>query len=195
VCEEVSALGSGEASEEFGDLAAKIGHGALGSFSEQSLELAKGLFNGVEIWRVLREVEQFRSDGFDSFGDTGDLVDAGIVHDDDVTGLKSWHQTLFDIGQEHLSVHRSIDHEGGDHSIVAQSCDKGHGLPMSVRHATDQSFAARAAAPGSHHVGADAGLIEKHQRSRIQQALSSDPTSARAGYISPGLLARVQSFF
>jgi hypothetical protein len=49
VCEEVSALGGGEASEEFGDLAAKIRHGALGSFSEQSLELAKGLLDGVEI--------------------------------------------------------------------------------------------------------------------------------------------------
>ena len=44
-----------------------------------------------------------------------------VVHDDDVTAVERWSQTLFDVGEEDCPVHRPIDHEGCDHPVVAQS--------------------------------------------------------------------------
>ena len=100
-------------------------------------------------------------------------------------------KTLFDVGEEGLAVHRPLDDEGSDQFVVAQACDEGNGLPMSVRRVVDQSIAAQAASPGSYHGGGDGSFIKKHQRSGIQQVLLADPTSARAGYINSVLLAGV----
>ena len=193
--EEVGALRSSEGFDEFCEPAVEVWHGALGSFAQQRFELTERLLDGIEIGRVLGEVAECRSDGFDGFGDTVDLVSGDIVHDDDVAGLKGGRETLFDVGEEGLSVHRPLDDEGSDHFVVAQACDEGDGFPMSVRRVVDQSIATWAASPGSHHVGGDGRLIEKHQPRRIQQVLLPYPTSARAGHIGAVLLAGVQRFF
>ena len=193
--EEIGALGSGEAFDEFADPSVQIWHGTLSRFAQQRFELTDRLLDGIEIGRVLREVEEFRSDSLNGFGDTVDLVSGDIVHDDGVAGVKGGPETLFDVGEEGLAVHRPFDDEGSDHLVVAQACDEGDGLPMSVRRVVDQSIAAWGASPGSHHAGGDGRLIEKHQRRRIQQVLPADPTSARAGHIGPILLAGVQGFF
>ena len=52
---------------------------------------------------------------------TGYLMSRKVVHDDDVTAVERWSQTLFDVGEEDCPVHRPIDHEGCDHPVVAQS--------------------------------------------------------------------------
>ena len=189
--EEVGALRSSERIEEFGQPAVEVWHGALGGFAQQRFELTERLLDGVEIGRVLGEVEERRSDSFDGFGNTVDFVSGDIVHDDDIAGLKGGRETLFDIGEEDFSVHRPFDNEGSDHFVVAQARDEGEGFPMSVRRVVDQSIAAWAASPGSHHGGGDGRLIEKHQCRRIHQMLLADPTSARPGHIGAVLLAGV----
>src|SRR2546430_6907058 len=92
-----------------------------------------------------------------------------VVHDDDVTAVERWSQTLFDVCEEDCPVHRPIDHEGCDHPVVAQSDNQGDGLPMAVRNGPDQSFAPRATAPKSHQAGAGGGLVDKHQSGGIKQ--------------------------
>lgn len=51
------------------------------------------------------------------------------------------------------AAHRPVNHEGRDHLIVAQARHESGRFPMPVRHAADQSQAARAAAAKPHHVG------------------------------------------
>ena len=136
-----------------------------------------------------------RSYHFDGFGDTIDFVRRDIVQDDGIAGLQGGRETLFNVGPEGFPVHRPLDDEGCNHFVVTQTCDEGNSLPMSVRSVVDQSIAARAASPGSHHAGGDGGLIQKHQCGGIQQALLTEPASARTGYISSVLLAGVQCFF
>jgi hypothetical protein len=85
-----------------------------------------------------------------------------VVHDDDVTVVEHWSQTLFDVCEEDCPIHRPIDHEGCDHPVVAQSDNQGDGLPMAVGNGPDQSFAARATAPKSHRAGAGGGLVDEY---------------------------------
>src|SRR5665647_1021464 len=73
-----------------------------------------------------------------------------------------------------------VEHQGCCDSIVAQSGHEGDGLPMSVRHATDQSLAAWATAAQPHHFCIGRGLVDEHQSGRIKHALLSNPAPARA---------------
>src|ERR1700694_1738833 len=54
-------------------------------------------------------------------------------------------QIPFDIGEEGRSVHRSVDHEGGNDPIMTQTRHQSDGLPVPVWNGPDQSFAAGAA--------------------------------------------------
>ena len=155
--EEIGTISGGEAGEEFADPAAQMWHSTFSSFAQQSLELAECLLDGIEIWGVLGEIEEFRPHGRDGFGDAVDFMGRDIVHDDDVAGVQGGRETLFDIGEEGLAVHRCFDHEGSNQLVMAQACDEGDRLPMSMRRVIDQSLAAWATSSGSHHVGADRG--------------------------------------
>jgi hypothetical protein len=35
-----------------------------------------------------------------------------IIHDDDIANFQSWHQDLFDIGQEQVAIDRSVEQPG-----------------------------------------------------------------------------------
>src|SRR2546430_4973297 len=118
-----------------------------------------------------------------------------VVHDDDVTAVERWSQTLFDVCEEDCPVHRPIDHEGCDHPVVAQSDNQGDGLPMAVGNGPDQSFAARATAPKSHRAGASGGLVDEYQSGGIKQALLANPAPPRPRHVRPFLLRRAQAFF
>src|SRR5216117_1444122 len=101
-----------------------------------------------------------------------------VVHDDDVTAVERWSQTLFDVCEEDCPVHRPIDHEGCDHPVVAQSDNQGDGLPMAVGNGPDQSFAAPTTAPKSHQAGAGGGLVDEHQSGGIKQGLACESSAA-----------------
>lgn len=57
-------------------------------------------FDWVEIWRVLRQVSQFRSTGLDCLLHAGDLVEGDVVDGDDVPPPKSRGEALFDISED-----------------------------------------------------------------------------------------------
>src|SRR6516225_3761145 len=118
-----------------------------------------------------------------------------VVHDDDITAVERWSQTLFDVCEEDRPAHCPINHEGCDHPVVAQSDNQGDGLPMAVGNGPDQSFAPRATAPESHQAGAGGGLVDEHQSGGIKQALLANPAPPRQRHVRPFLLRRAQAFF
>ena len=57
--------------------------------------------------------------GFDGvfFLYAGDLVDWQMVHEHGIATLERWHEALFHIGEEHRTIHGSVDHHRSGQSI------------------------------------------------------------------------------
>ena len=193
--EVVGAFSSTELRHERANCPVETRNSSLGGLAQEFLEFAVGHFDRVEVRRVLRQVAQCRPDFLDRLSDAGHLVGGKVVDHDDVVALERGNQALLDIGQEHLSIHGSLDHHGGGHFVVAQGGHEGDRLPFSKRNAADQSDAARSPASQPHHVGADRSLVDKYQPRGVKHALLPDPASARTGHVRSLPLHRLQAFF
>ena len=68
------------------------------------------------------------------------LVAGEIVGNDDVTGLQRRRQHLLNIGQKELAIHRSIEQPRRVDTVMPQSGDEGHCVPVAVRHAPRQGW-------------------------------------------------------
>jgi len=118
-----------------------------------------------------------------------------MIHYNRITGLESWTQTLLDITQKCLPVHRTLNYHWCRHLIMAQPSDKGDGFPFSLRNMTDQPLATRAAAPDTDHIRGDRRLVDKDQPRRIKEPLLLNPTSARSRYVFSMSLGCTKAFF
>jgi hypothetical protein len=159
------------------------------------LQFAEGLFDRIEVGRILRQISQCCSNSFDGVPNARGLVSAKIVHDDDIATIEGRNQTLLDIRDESQSVHWPIDHEGRNHPIISQAGYEGDGFPMPVRRVANQSCASWAPTAEPHHLSAGGGFVDKHQPGRVKHALSSIPTPARAGHVRSVSLRGAQAFF
>jgi len=122
-------------------------------------------------------------------------MDPAIIHHDDVVAPEHRNQAFFDIGEEHLSGHGTLDHHGSDHFIVAQSGDEGDCFPSSKRNGANHPDATRGSPSQSRHVRADSGLVEKHQSGRIKHTLLLYPLAACSRHIFALPFDRLQGFF
>src|ERR1019366_7343178 len=52
-------------------------------------------------------------------------------------------EELFDIGLEHLTIHRAFEHEGGSNTVMAQRRDESDGFSVPMRHFLDEPLALR----------------------------------------------------
>ncbi len=102
---------------------------------------------------------------------------------------------IVEICEERSSVHRTINQQGRDNTIVSHASHQGNCLPFPVRSRADQSFTTRAATPQSHHVCAGGSFVNKHQPGWVKETLLLKPAAARAGDILSFLFTRAQSFF
>src|SRR5665811_1569306 len=89
-----------------------------GDLAQAGFEFGKELFDGVEVWTIGWNVEQRCTARCDRFFDSLCLVNAGIVHEHDITSLQCRSEELFDIGFEHLTGHRAFEHEGSVHTVM-----------------------------------------------------------------------------
>src|SRR5215475_6919641 len=152
-------------------------------------------FDGVEVWRVLRQVSQFCSAGLDSLLHAGDLVEGNVVDDDDVPPSKSRSQTLFDISEECVSVHGSLDYHRGYDTGSTKACNECQRFPAPHRNLADKAFSAWAPTVGTDHVGGDGGFIDKYKASGVKQPLLADPASALSRHVGSLSLRGAQTFF
>ena len=136
---------------------------SLGGLAQMRFHFDEAQFNRIEVQRILREISQACAHRFDCLAHSADLVSREIVHDDGSAASERRGQTLLNIRDEGWPVHRPVDDEGRDHSIVAQAGYEDDGLPMAMRCLTDQSNAPWTSTVESHHLGAGGGLVDKHQ--------------------------------
>ena len=123
--------------DEGADAAPETANGSFGGLAQESFELGKCQFDWVEVGRVLRQVEKRRARGLDGFTHPGGKMGLETVHDDDIAALERRHQALFNIGKEHFSGYRPLDHHRRHHCIMTQAGHKRDGLPMALRHVAD----------------------------------------------------------
>src|SRR6185436_16666639 len=124
----------------------------------------------------------------DRLADAGDFVAAEIVRNDDVSGRERWCEDLFDVGEEGLPVHGSVEDKRGSEPAGAQAGYEGRCLPMPVRNRCNQALAPRSAPAQARHGGGCPSLIDEDQPVRIQASLARAPNLACSRDIRPLLL-------
>ena len=118
-----------------------------------------------------------------------------VVHDHEVAGAQLRNEDLLDVGLEGVAADRSAEDEGGDHAARREAGDEGRRLPVSVRKAHAQPFAARAATVGPHHVGLRPGLVDEHQALGIEIGLAIEPGPSSPQDVRALLLGGVRCLF
>lgn len=149
----------------------------------------------IEVRGILRQIAQVRPNGSNRFLYANNFVGGKVVDHDNVSALESGSQALLEVGEKDFSVHGSVDQHRCNYSGVTQAGNECDGFPMSERHMSDQALPARTAAVWPYHVGADGGLIDKHQSCRIKEPLLTNPATPCARHIGPLLFCRAQAFF
>src|SRR6267378_552775 len=107
---------------------------AGGDLAQVSLEFAEGHLDRVKVGGILRQIAKGCSRGLDRLADAGDFVGSKIIYHHDIVSLQSWHEAKFNIGTEHFSGHRSVEHHRCSHLVVTKRGDESDRLPGSLRH-------------------------------------------------------------
>src|SRR5215813_2014349 len=100
MAEKVEAFLVAYSSQERANSAPEFRNCALGGLSEERFEFAENLLDRVEIRRIRWQIERGRTHSLDRVRHTGYLMSRKVVHDDDVTVVERWSQTLFDVCEE-----------------------------------------------------------------------------------------------
>ena len=105
------------------------------------------MLDWVEIRTVRRQEEQLRARFTDRLTNRITFVAAKIVHDHDVVWFEAGPEDVLDIMQEALAVDGAVKDARGINPVMTQGCNKGHGLPVPVRHMGDEPLAFATPAP------------------------------------------------
>jgi hypothetical protein len=131
--------------------------------AQQLLELGPGLFDGVQVRRVRRQVKQLGSCRLDSFAHSLDLVRTEIVHHHHIARPQFRTQDLIQISKEYLPIRGRLDGHSGDHAARADGAQNGEDFPSAVRGGLMNARASDTTRIQSRHLRRDAALIEKDQ--------------------------------
>lgn len=170
-------------------------YGSSLSLAEPVLELCKGLLDGVEVWAIGRQEDEFCAGLSDGSAHLLALVAAEIVEDDDITGLEGGDQELLDVGTELLAIDRAIEEAGCLDPVMPQGGQEGERAPAAVRCLADQSLAAWPPTAQRSHVGFCPGLVDEDQAFGVDARLACSPSPAAPGHVRPVLLSREGGFF
>src|SRR3954451_16211421 len=191
----VLTFGRGKVVEQGADCLPESILSSCSRLPEQSLKLGKELLDRVEIRRIGREVKHAGPCRPDRLFDPGDLVNSQVVHRDHVARLQRRREHLLDVGAEHSSGHRPIEHERRDDPAAAQARYDGRGLPVPKRRCIDQALAPWAPAVEAGHRCGRCCLVDEDEALTIHVALPPPPAAAVPGHVGPILLAGSQALF
>jgi hypothetical protein len=116
------------------------------AFPQQGLEFAECHFDGIQVGRVRRQIQERRTYRFNRLLNASDFMHREIVHDNDIAALERWSKTLLYIGKKHRPIHRAVKHERRRHPALAQTRHESDCLPVPMRRVADQTLASRTAA-------------------------------------------------
>ena len=131
--EEVSALCWVEEVAEIAECIAERLKASRRLLAQQRLELRECHLDRIQVGRVWRQEEHPRAASAHQFCGTLALVEADIVENDNVAGLKLGSQLCLDPGLEARGIHRRIDDPRSDYAMAAQAGDEGLRMPFAER--------------------------------------------------------------
>src|SRR5215471_20952291 len=169
--------------------------GPGGDLAQERLELAEGHLDRVKVGGILRQIAKGCARRLDRLAHSGDFMGSKIIDHHDIVSLQCWHEALFDIGAEHFSGHRSVDHHGCLHLVMTKRGDESDGLPGPLRHVINHPLAAWSAAVEPHHVGTGGRFVDKYQMGGIKQPLLSDPAPACPSHACPRCRCRANLMY
>jgi hypothetical protein len=118
-----------------------------------------------------------------------------IVHDYDVSRPQGRHKNLLDIEQKAFAVDRPVDEPWGRNAIMTQGRQKGHGLPMAMRHLGFDPLPPRRPSAQRRHVGFCPGLVNEYQAGGIDPTLIHCPLCPPTCDVGAVLLGGDQCLF
>lgn len=168
--------------------------GSFGGFTQEGFDFGEDLFNGVEVGRIRRQIKDFCTFVLDHLPDTGNLVAAQVVADDDITWLECRAELGFHINQESCAIHGRIQTPRRKQTVKMQSGNESHGF-VTAGSMVIASLSHRTAAILPRHVRACSRFIEKDQASGIAGLLPVSPNEPCRRHVSTLLFAGLQCFF
>ena len=163
--------------------------------AEDLLDLAPHRFDGIEVWRIRRQIQKPGALGLDGFADSPDFVRGEIVHDHQVAGSQGGRQSLRHPGQKHFAIHGAFKKPRGARTLQAYARDQRAGLIASVRDASYQSPSPEGPAAQTRHLGIGPAFIHKDQPSQRFRSQLVMPSRSFFGHVRPVLFGGGQSFF
>src|SRR5215471_121626 len=99
----------------------------------------EGANSSTQCWdgsggNLAQERLEFAERRLDCFAHAADFMGSKIIGHYDIVSLQYWHEALFDIGAEHFSGHRSVDHHRCHHLVVTKRRYESDRLPGPLRH-------------------------------------------------------------
>src|ERR1700757_1803627 len=168
---------------------------SLGSLAQASLCGMEGQLDRVKVGRILRQESEACANTPERLLYTRDLVEGHIVSHHNVSTLERRRQTLLNVSQECVAVHRPLNEHRSHDASLTQASDERYRLPVPHGRVCDQAFSARVPAVQAHHIGGDCRLIDEYEAGGIKPTLLTDPASARASHVGALALFRLQTFF
>jgi len=126
-------------------------------------DLRPGFFDGIEIGRVGRQIEHFRSPRLDPFAHPVDLVRTEVVHHHHVAGSERGAQDMFDVGEEDIGVGRFLDGHRRIDSAQTHCRQNGQDLPVAAGRRFVDSATIDTASIEPRHRGCDTALVQENQ--------------------------------
>jgi hypothetical protein len=138
------------------------------SLAQRRLDLRPTGFDGRQVRRVGRQIEQPGSASGHSLLDSHRLMGAQIIHHDDIPGRQGGAQHVLDIGAKDLRVSGAIDGHHRLEALATESAQHGDIRPIVLGHAAYDPLPLGSAAiqPGQGQI--DARFIDKLQAPAIE---------------------------
>lgn len=124
----------------------------------------------------------------DGLADSLPLVAAEVVHHHHIAWAQGRDEHMLDVGPKGFTVDRAVQDKRRVDPVVAQCRDEGHGAPVSMWCATDQTFALRSPAAQRGHVRLGPCLVDEDQTAGVDPPLVPLPPGAAAAHVGAVLL-------
>ena len=165
------------------------------TFALRRLDLRPTGFNGRQVRRVGRQVQQPGAAASNGLLDARRLMGAQIVHHDDISGHEGGAQHLLDIGTKDLGGSTTADGHHGLQAVDAEGAQHRDIRPVVLGHAADDPLPWESAAiqPGKGQI--DARFINKLQAPAIERRQPLAVDCPRLRDVCRVALRRVERLF
>jgi Transposase len=163
--------------------------------SQDRLDLGPTFFDGGEVGRIRRQIEQPDARGGTGGGNPRHFMGAKIIHNEELAWTQLWQQHLAQKGEKHLAIREARHRHGCDHPLETQRTQHGHmAAPIHGLRRLRPLAARRAGVKAGHGLMA-ASFVEKDEvfrGERLDAFLKGEPLSLD---LRPLLLDGAKRFF